>query len=131
MHNQYSTENTVYNYTTALLCNFNIFHKLYSEYIWLYHYSTVIRSVPFDTVDTVHGTPLSAVSCLTTHKLLFEHKFMTTVDYSNSIYLTSATLSLDRTWTHTLGSCNNMYILKWDYVNNNMHIIIYLIDTKI
>ena len=22
--------------------------------------------------------------------------------------------------THTLGSCNNMYILKWDYVNKNM-----------
>ena len=24
--------------------------------------------------------------------------------------------------THTLGSCNNMFILKWDYVNNNIHI---------
>ena len=32
--------------------------------------------------------------------------------------------------THTLGSCNNMYMLKWDYVNHNMHIIIYSIDIK-
>ena len=30
--------------------------------------------------------------------------------------------------THTLGSCNNMYTLKWDYVNNNVHVIIYCIQ---
>ena len=34
-------------------------------------------------------------------------------------------------YTHALGSYNNMYILKWDYVINNINIIIYSIDLEI
>ena len=33
--------------------------------------------------------------------------------------------------THTLGSCNNVCTLTWDYVNNNKHVIIYSTHIKI
>ena len=38
---------------------------------------------------------------------------------------------MNKKYTHTLGSCNtcNMHMLKWDYVNNDVHM--YLIDIKI
>ena len=72
--------------------------------------------------------------------------YRSVVDRRNIMF--SVTPSLDRTWTHTLGSCNNVYTLKWDYVsniilnllsilwiqnifiqwnyvNNNVHVIIY------
>ena len=32
------------------------------------------------------------------------------------------------TVTHTLGSCDNIYMLKWDCLNNDMYVIIYSID---
>ena len=32
------------------------------------------------------------------------------------------------TVTHTLGSCDNIYMLKWDCLNNDMHVITYSID---
>ena len=32
------------------------------------------------------------------------------------------------TVTHTLGSCDNIYMLKWDCLNNDMHVVTYSID---
>ena len=29
--------------------------------------------------------------------------------------------------THTLGSCDNIYMLKWDCLNNDMHVVTYSI----